>query len=224
MHISSDRRTRYTSSSGLAFVHSRFICLRFQVDLALTSCDCSSLLVRACRAPCLHRNFTGVFFLFGQGRLHLCRSQPAAALVYYQRALQAQNQYRNLHHISFWEMAIANLALWDVPASLDRWRILAAEATVRPIPLCNSSALFFFLCCVFSFIFTVWFLFAHGFGANVPLGYVGGVEIVVESDVHLRRCGLSTANRRREARRRNRRADGEGPGVAPEDRGQVYSA
>ena len=72
----------------------------------------------------------GVFFLFGQGRLHLCRSQPAAALSYYQRALESQNQYRNLHHISFWEMAIANLALWDVPASLERWRTLAAEASV----------------------------------------------------------------------------------------------
>ncbi len=76
---------------------------------------------------------TGVFFLFGQGRLHLCRSQPSTALVYYQKALQAQNQYRNLHHISFWEMAIANLALWDVAASLDHWRTLAAEASVSSL-------------------------------------------------------------------------------------------
>ncbi|KAI1787088.1 hypothetical protein LXA43DRAFT_1184699 [Ganoderma leucocontextum] len=70
-----------------------------------------------------------VFFLFGQGRLHLVRSQPSAAIEYYEKALKAQNQYRNLHHISFWEMAIANLALWDVPASLEQWRTLAAEAT-----------------------------------------------------------------------------------------------
>ena len=74
-----------------------------------------------------------MFFLFGQGRLHLCRSQPVTALEYYQKALQAQNQYRNLHHISFWEMAIANLALWDVPASLECWRTLAAEASVRHV-------------------------------------------------------------------------------------------
>lgn len=74
---------------------------------------------------------TGVFFLFGQGRLHLCRSQPAAALGFYRKAMEAQNQYRNLHHISFWEMAIANLALWEISASLECWRTLAAEATVR---------------------------------------------------------------------------------------------
>ncbi|KAI0713075.1 hypothetical protein C8T65DRAFT_646041 [Cerioporus squamosus] len=77
----------------------------------------------------IQRYANGVFFLFGQGRLHLCRSQPASALVYYQKALQAQNQYRNLQHISFWEMAIANLALWDIAASLDYWRTLAAEAS-----------------------------------------------------------------------------------------------
>ncbi|EJF58913.1 hypothetical protein BD309DRAFT_970426 [Dichomitus squalens] len=71
----------------------------------------------------------GVFFLFGQGRLHLVRSQPAVALEYYRKALQAQEQYRNLHHISFWEMAITNLALWDVSASLEHWRTLAAEAS-----------------------------------------------------------------------------------------------
>ncbi|KAI0351117.1 hypothetical protein OH77DRAFT_1430135 [Trametes cingulata] len=77
----------------------------------------------------IQRYPNGVFFLFGQGRLHLCRSQPATAIEYYRKALQAQNQYRNLHQISFWEMAVANLALWDLSESLECWRRLAAEAT-----------------------------------------------------------------------------------------------
>ncbi|KAI0820513.1 hypothetical protein BC628DRAFT_1422846 [Trametes gibbosa] len=71
----------------------------------------------------------GVFFLFGQGRLHLCRAQPAAALECYRQALRAQDQLRNLHHVSFWEMAVAHLALWEVDESLACWRTLAAEAT-----------------------------------------------------------------------------------------------
>lgn len=79
--------------------------------------------------------FIGVFFLFGQGRLKLCRSQPKEALDYYKRAMEVQNQYRNLHHISFWEMAVANLALWDISASLDCWRTLHAEATVSVLGL-----------------------------------------------------------------------------------------
>ena len=73
----------------------------------------------------------GVFFLFGAGRLALCRSQPQRAIEFYTQAMESQQQYRNLHHISFWEIAIANLALWDLPASLKCWRELEAEATVR---------------------------------------------------------------------------------------------
>ncbi|KAI0365839.1 hypothetical protein BV20DRAFT_972565 [Pilatotrama ljubarskyi] len=77
----------------------------------------------------IQRYPNGVFFLFGQGRLHVCRSQPATAIEWYRKALQAQNQYRNLHQISFWEMAIAHLALWELSESLECWRKLAAEAT-----------------------------------------------------------------------------------------------
>jgi len=44
--------------------------------------------------------------------------------------MESQSQYRNLHHISFWEIAISNLALWDLEASLKCWRALEAEATV----------------------------------------------------------------------------------------------
>lgn len=78
----------------------------------------------------------GVFFLFGAGRLALCRSQPQRAIEYYTQAMESQKQYRNLHHISFWEIAVANLALWDLPASLNCWRELEAEATVGNVVMC----------------------------------------------------------------------------------------
>ncbi|KAJ7747850.1 hypothetical protein B0H16DRAFT_1554834 [Mycena metata] len=77
----------------------------------------------------LKRYPEGVFFLFGAGRLALSRSQPQQAIEYYTKAMAAQKQYRNLHHISFWEMAIAHLALADVDASLECWRTLEKEAT-----------------------------------------------------------------------------------------------
>ena len=48
--------------------------------------------------------------------------------------MRAQSQYRNLHHISFWEMSIAYLALWDVKSSLSCWSTLEKEATVSKIP------------------------------------------------------------------------------------------
>ena len=78
---------------------------------------------------------TGVFFLFGAGRLALARSQPQRALEYYARAAQAQSQYRNMHHISWWESAIANLALWNVNSSQDWWSRLRREATASLILL-----------------------------------------------------------------------------------------
>ncbi|KAH7882592.1 hypothetical protein F5I97DRAFT_1906457 [Phlebopus sp. FC_14] len=77
----------------------------------------------------LERYPNGIFFLFGAGRLALARSQPELALEYYARATQAQNQYRNMHHISWWESAIANLALWNVEASKGWWNRLGREAT-----------------------------------------------------------------------------------------------
>ena len=68
--------------------------------------------------------------MFAQGRISLVRGQPARAIEYYKKATAAQQQYRNLHLISFWEIAIANLALWDIQQSLECWAILKAEATV----------------------------------------------------------------------------------------------
>ncbi|KAJ7627995.1 hypothetical protein DFH06DRAFT_1226877 [Mycena polygramma] len=77
----------------------------------------------------LKRYPDGVFFLFGAGRLALVRSQPQQAIDYYTKAMAAQEQYRNLHHVSFWEIAIARLALADVDGSLECWRDLEKEAT-----------------------------------------------------------------------------------------------
>ncbi|KAF9236545.1 hypothetical protein BU15DRAFT_49888 [Melanogaster broomeanus] len=77
----------------------------------------------------MERYPNGVFFLFGAGRLALARSQPQRALEYYARAAQVQSQYPNMHHISWWESAIANFALWNVEASKEWWSRLSAEAT-----------------------------------------------------------------------------------------------
>jgi len=77
----------------------------------------------------LKRFPSGVFFLFGEGRIRLCRSQPRLAIESYTRAMEAQSQYANLYHISWWEIAGATLALWDIPTSLEYWRKLRAEAS-----------------------------------------------------------------------------------------------
>ena len=40
-----------------------------------------------------------------------------------------QSQYPNLHYISYWELAVCNFALWNIPQSLVYWRKLRAGAT-----------------------------------------------------------------------------------------------
>ena len=77
----------------------------------------------------LSRYPSGVFFLFGHGRLALLRAQSRQAIVSYTAAMHAQTQYANLQHISLWEIAVAWLALGDVQQSLDCWRRLEKEAT-----------------------------------------------------------------------------------------------
>ena len=83
--------------------------------------------------PRIHFNpllFLGVFFLLGAGRISISRSQPEQAIKYYNQAIRAQSQYRNLHHISHWEMALAHLCLWDTKSSLSCWTELEKDATV----------------------------------------------------------------------------------------------
>ncbi|KAF8057392.1 hypothetical protein FPV67DRAFT_1527200 [Lyophyllum atratum] len=79
----------------------------------------------------------GVFFLFGAGRLALQRSQPQQAVAYYTQAMRAQTQYRNLHHISFYEIATARLALWEVGEEVN---VCKEEATDAHEPIGGSAA------------------------------------------------------------------------------------
>ncbi|CAK5267930.1 unnamed protein product [Mycena citricolor] len=90
----------------------------------------------------LKRYPDGVLFLFAAGRLALAQSQPRKAIEHHTRAMQVQTQYRNLHHVSFWEMAIAGFALGHVASGVNEksdgfvfdgsegcWRILEKEAS-----------------------------------------------------------------------------------------------
>lgn len=72
---------------------------------------------------------TGVFYLFGEGRIRVLRSQPALAIESYEHAMAVQTQYRSLYYISFWEIAICSFGTWEIEKSLKNWRLLVDEAT-----------------------------------------------------------------------------------------------
>jgi hypothetical protein len=75
----------------------------------------SQLLHQGAKCPYLILVLAGVSSPFDGGRLALRRSQPLKAIKFYTNAHRSQSQYRNLHHISFWEIAI-DCCLWDIPA------------------------------------------------------------------------------------------------------------
>ncbi|KAF9067920.1 hypothetical protein BDP27DRAFT_1327995 [Rhodocollybia butyracea] len=74
-------------------------------------------------------NLKRCIFLVWAGRASLARSQPLRAIGYYTRAMEVQSQYRNLHHISFWEISIARMACWHLRGALEAWEILQEEAS-----------------------------------------------------------------------------------------------
>lgn len=75
---------------------------------------------------------SGVFFLFGQGRMALFRADPKASIEFHTKAMDAaQDQFKSLQGISLWELAGAHLAMWGndhIRESLACWRRLKAES------------------------------------------------------------------------------------------------
>lgn len=72
---------------------------------------------------------SGVFFLFGQGRLALFRADPERAIEHYTAGMEVvQEQFKSLQGISLWELAFAHLAMWKVPEGIQYWRRLKLEA------------------------------------------------------------------------------------------------
>ncbi|KAL1732546.1 hypothetical protein EV714DRAFT_206570 [Schizophyllum commune] len=117
---------------GLRRSISDMVLLMFHLVLSGFTFDCVDLsMAEKVLEWNLKRYPDGVFFQFGAGRLALVRSQPKTAIKYYRRAMDVQTQYkyRNLHHISYWEIALANLSLWDVRASMECYKVLEAEAS-----------------------------------------------------------------------------------------------
>jgi hypothetical protein len=74
-------------------------------------------------------SLSGVFWLYGQGRLLQYKAQPKESIEAYRRAIESQSQYVSLHYVCIWEIAIAHLSLVQVAESLESWRMLVADAT-----------------------------------------------------------------------------------------------
>lgn len=52
--------------------------------------------------------YSGVIFLFAEGRLRVCQSQPGPAVESYKQAMDVQSEYRQLQYIALWEQVSAS--------------------------------------------------------------------------------------------------------------------
>lgn len=89
----------------------------------------------------LRRFPNGIFFLLGAGRLAQSSALPAKSIENYKKAIRAQGQYRNLHFVSFWEMAVAGISEWILdPVPEEAAEPTPTEKQTKPEKPVNSTA------------------------------------------------------------------------------------
>ncbi|KDQ55006.1 hypothetical protein JAAARDRAFT_38112 [Jaapia argillacea MUCL 33604] len=76
------------------------------------------------------RRFPDSFFASGTaGRLHVCQVRPSDAIRCFKEMIERAGEFYTVRHMSNWEIALANLSLWDIEESKKSWKYLVTEAT-----------------------------------------------------------------------------------------------
>ncbi|CAG8745827.1 8292_t:CDS:1, partial [Ambispora leptoticha] len=76
----------------------------------------------------LQRYPNGVLFLYFSGRLNQSESYIAEAIVQYKSAINIQKQWKQLHHICYWEMALNYQCLMDFENAYECFKTLCKES------------------------------------------------------------------------------------------------
>ncbi|KAI8997240.1 hypothetical protein BDB01DRAFT_770382 [Pilobolus umbonatus] len=70
----------------------------------------------------------GVFFLYFNGRNMFSKRELDEAIVQYQRAIDAQQDWKQLHHMCYWDLGIIYMIQQDYKKSYDTYNILSEES------------------------------------------------------------------------------------------------
>ncbi|CAG8571646.1 15_t:CDS:2 [Ambispora gerdemannii] len=76
----------------------------------------------------LRRYPNGVLFLYFSGRLHQSESYMYEAIAQYKSAINIQKQWKQLHHICYWEMALNYQCLMDFEHAYECFKTLCKES------------------------------------------------------------------------------------------------
>ncbi|CAD6887124.1 unnamed protein product [Tilletia laevis] len=70
----------------------------------------------------------GIFFLYFSARLYGAQALPEKAIEYYRNAIEAQREYKQLHHLCFWDLSLTYLATCDFARAYECYDVLSRES------------------------------------------------------------------------------------------------
>ncbi|KAK0570138.1 hypothetical protein OC861_000280 [Tilletia horrida] len=70
----------------------------------------------------------GIFFLYFSARLYGTQALPEKAIEYYRNAIEAQREYKQLHHLCFWDLSLTYLATCDFARAYECYDVLSRES------------------------------------------------------------------------------------------------
>ncbi|CAO1622453.1 unnamed protein product [Jaminaea pallidilutea] len=70
----------------------------------------------------------GIFYLYFSARLYCCQALPEKAIEYFRNAIESQREYKQLHHMCFWDLALTYLATCDYARAHECYDVLSRES------------------------------------------------------------------------------------------------
>lgn len=70
----------------------------------------------------------GIFYLFWSARLYAAQALPEKAIEYYRNAIESQREFKQLHHLCFWDLSLTYLATCDFARAYECYDVLSRES------------------------------------------------------------------------------------------------
>ncbi|KAI3488245.1 hypothetical protein L1887_47784 [Cichorium endivia] len=70
----------------------------------------------------------GIFYLFWSARLYAAQALPEKAIEYYRNAIESQREFKQLHHLCFWDLSLTYLCTCDFARAYECYDVLSRES------------------------------------------------------------------------------------------------
>ncbi|PWY97904.1 hypothetical protein BCV70DRAFT_42950 [Testicularia cyperi] len=70
----------------------------------------------------------GIFYLYYSARLYAAQALPEKAIEYFRNAIESQREYKQLHHLCFWDLSLTYLCTCDFARAYECYDVLSRES------------------------------------------------------------------------------------------------